>query len=326
MGENSFWEREVVITELTKGKELMLQLQKHFDPMKQDVCRYLAAEILSSYDKAMSLLNGTALSGMMSKSKEIINPAPSSSTAPQLEFPQLLADSSTKSCDLPSKLRKRKTLAPRTEYVEARPGEEVSPKDGLNWRKYGQKLILGAKYPREYFQCVYCHCDATKMVQQIEKEPLSFEATYGGSHSCGQETKNQDEELLAVQQTKCDEVERGAGEIFESYIHKMVSTPNNSYNNSSTGVVFSNSNSLFNIPTPTSSPHPDTDFLLDDNNLALLFDHDVPENSGNDSLAALAGEVYKLYEENNKLNFPHRYDKQAEAENSRPLNNVGDRS
>lgn len=108
MGENSCWEREVVITELTKGKELMLQLQKHFDPMKQGVCQYLAAEILSSYDKAMSLLNGTALSGMMmSKGKEIIHSTPSSSTAPQLESPHLLADSSTKSCHRPSNYRKR---------------------------------------------------------------------------------------------------------------------------------------------------------------------------------------------------------------------------
>uniref|UniRef100_A0A3Q7GKI5 Uncharacterized protein n=1 Tax=Solanum lycopersicum TaxID=4081 RepID=A0A3Q7GKI5_SOLLC len=49
MGENNGWEREVVITELTKGKGLMLQLQNHFNPMKQGVCQYLAAEILSSY-------------------------------------------------------------------------------------------------------------------------------------------------------------------------------------------------------------------------------------------------------------------------------------
>ncbi|KAH0673143.1 hypothetical protein KY284_024230 [Solanum tuberosum] len=45
MGENNCWERQVVITELTKGKEFMLQLQKYIDPMKQDVClQYLAAE------------------------------------------------------------------------------------------------------------------------------------------------------------------------------------------------------------------------------------------------------------------------------------------
>ncbi|KAK4716748.1 hypothetical protein R3W88_015086 [Solanum pinnatisectum] len=285
MGENNFWEREVVIAELSKGKELMLQLQKHFDPMKQLVCQYLAVEILSSYDKAMSLLNGTALSGMMkSKGKEIIHPAPSSSTAPQLESPHLLVDSSTKSCDRPSNYRKR-----------------------------------------EYYRCTRRCCGATKMVQRIETEPVTFEVTYGGSHSCGQETKNQNEELLAVQQTKCDEVAKGAAEIFESYIHKMVSTPNNSYNNS-----FSNSNSVFNIPnsdfipTPTSSPHPDTDFTLYNDSLTLLFDQDVPDNSGNDSLAALAAEAYKLYEENDKLNFPHRYDKQAE--NSRPSNNGGDQS
>ncbi|KAH0756424.1 hypothetical protein KY290_026694 [Solanum tuberosum] len=288
MGENNFWEREIVIAELTKGKELMLQLQKHFDPMKQLVCQYLAVEILSSYDKAMSLLNGTALSGMMkSKGKEIIHPAPSSSTAPQLESPHLLVDSSTKSCDRPSNYRKRKMLARRKEYVEARPGEEVPPEDGLSWRKYGQKFILGSKYPREYYRCARRSCGATKMVQQIETEPLSFEVTYGGSHSCGQETKNQIEELLAVQQTKCDEVERGAAEIFESYIHKMVSTPNNSFSNSNS--VFNIPNSDF-IPTPTSSPHPDIDFPLDDNSLTHLFDHDVPDNSGNDSLAALAAE------------------------------------
>ncbi|XP_055810871.1 probable WRKY transcription factor 35 [Solanum dulcamara] len=289
MGENNCWEREVVITELTKGKELMLQLQKHFDPMKQDVCQYLAAEILSSYDKAMSLLNGTALSGMMmNKGKEIINPTPSSSTA-KLESPQLLADSSTKSCDRPSNSRKRKTLARRTEYVGARPGEEVPPEDGYSWRKYGQKHILGAKYPREYYRCVRCrssNCEATKMVQRSKTEPLAFEVTYGGSHSCGQENKNQNEQLLTVQ----TQAGRAAGELPECHIPEMASTPNNSYNNSSTGIVFSNSNSLFNItnsdfiPTPTSSPHPfpDTEIPLDVNSFFdLLVDHDVPENARN---------------------------------------------
>ncbi|KAH0670000.1 hypothetical protein KY289_024493 [Solanum tuberosum] len=116
-------------------------------------------------------------------------------------------------------------LAPRTEYVEARHGEEVPPEDGFNWRKYGQKLILGAKYPREYFQCVCRHCDATKMVQRIETEPLTFEVTYGESHSCGQENKNQNEELLVAVGTQ---VGRAAGKLSECYIPEMV-TPNNSY-------------------------------------------------------------------------------------------------
>lgn len=35
----------------------------------------------------------------------------------------------------------RKKLARRTEFVEARPGEEVPPEDGFSWRKYGKKLV-----------------------------------------------------------------------------------------------------------------------------------------------------------------------------------------
>nr|XP_016480478.1 PREDICTED: probable WRKY transcription factor 41 isoform X3 [Nicotiana tabacum] len=240
MGEENCWEREVVITELTKGRELMCQLQKHFDPMKQDVCQYLSVEILSSYDKALSLLNGTALS-VMSKGKQIINSAPSSSTA-KLESPHLPVDSSTKSSDRPSNSRKRKMISRRTEYVHARSREEVPPEDGYSWRKYGQKHILGAKYPREYYRCARRHlskCIATKMVKRSDTEPPIFEVIYGESHSCGQESKNQNEDLPApvltvlTKEKQSEEVGR-RGEISESDIAEMVSTPNNSFNNSST--------------------------------------------------------------------------------------------
>ncbi|XP_060213348.1 probable WRKY transcription factor 41 [Lycium barbarum] len=290
MGENNCWEREVVITELTKGRELMLQLQNHFDPMKQDVCQYLAVEIVSSYDKALSLLNGTALSGMISKGEKIINPEPSSSTA-KLQSPQLLADSSTKSCDRPFNSRKRKMVSRRTEYVHARSGEEVPPEDGYSWRKYGQKHILRAKYPREYYRCArrgLSNCGATKMVQKSETEPSVFEVTYGGSHSCGQENKNQNEELLLAVPTKetqlGTEVGRSGGKTSECYTPEMVSTPNNSFNNSSTGVVFSNSNSLFNITnadfitTPTSSPRSDRNLSLDNTSFSAAFYDEEPQN------------------------------------------------
>ncbi|XP_009587235.1 probable WRKY transcription factor 41 isoform X1 [Nicotiana tomentosiformis] len=282
MGEENCWEREVVITELTKGRELMCQLQKHFDPMKQDVCQYLSVEILSSYDKALSLLNGTALS-VMSKGKQIINSAPSSSTA-KLVSPHLPVDSSTKSSDRPSNSRKRKMISRRTEYVHARSGAEVPPEDGYSWRKYGQKHILGANYPREYYRCARRHlskCIATKMVKRSDTEPPVFEVIYGESHSCGQESKNQNEELPEPVLTT--EIQSESADIAD-----MVSTPNNSFNNSSTGVVFSsnsNSNSLFNIAnsdfisTPTSSPHPDWNFLsFDDTTRLTALLNDGPEN------------------------------------------------
>ncbi|XP_019261387.1 PREDICTED: probable WRKY transcription factor 41 isoform X3 [Nicotiana attenuata] len=217
----------------------------------------------------------------MSKGKQIMNSAPSSSTD-KLESPHLPVDSSTKSYDRPSNSRKRKMISRRTEYVYARSGAEVPPEDGYSWRKYGQKPILGAKYPREYYRCARHHlskCIATKMVKRSDTEPPIFEVIYGESHSCGQESKNQNEELPApvltvlTKEKQSEEVGRG-GEISESDIADMVSTPNNSFNNSSTGVVFSsnsNSNSLFNITnsdfisTPTSSPHPDWNSLsLDD--------------------------------------------------------------
>nr|GEX81056.1 probable WRKY transcription factor 41 [Tanacetum cinerariifolium] len=49
-------------------------------------------------------------------------------------------------------------------------GLEVPPNDGHMWRKYGQKEILNAKYPREYYRCTYRNthgCCATKQVQSI---------------------------------------------------------------------------------------------------------------------------------------------------------------
>ncbi|XP_009793241.1 probable WRKY transcription factor 41 [Nicotiana sylvestris] len=270
MGEENCWEREVAITELTKGRELMCQLQKHFDPMKQDVCQYLSVEILSSYDKALSLLNGTALSGM-NKGKQISNPAPSSSTG-KLESLHLLADASTKSSDRPCNSMKRKMVSRRTEYVRARSGEEVPPEDGYSWRKYGHKYILGAKHPREYYRCArrrLSSCTATKMVQRSDTEATVFEVIYGGSHSCGQESKlQQNGELVAAltKETQCDEAGR-RGEISESYFTEMVSTPNTSFNNSSTGIV--NSNSILNMTnsdimtTPTSA-HAEGNSLAED--------------------------------------------------------------
>lgn len=58
--------------------------------------------------------------------------------------------------------------------------------DGQCWRKYGQKEILGAKYPREYYRCTYrddLGCAATKMVQRVN-EGNAYKITYRGHHTC----------------------------------------------------------------------------------------------------------------------------------------------
>ncbi|XP_010540363.1 PREDICTED: WRKY transcription factor 55 [Tarenaya hassleriana] len=64
---------------------------------------------------------------------------------------------------------------------------EVPPDDNYTWRKYGQKEILGAKFPRAYYRCTHqklYNCPATKQVQRLDHDPFTFRVTYRGSHTC----------------------------------------------------------------------------------------------------------------------------------------------
>ncbi|KAK9913873.1 hypothetical protein M0R45_037677 [Rubus argutus] len=59
--------------------------------------------------------------------------------------------------------------------------------DGQAWRKYGQKEILNAPYPRAYFRCTRKYdqgCQATKQVQQFQDTPKTYKITYIGKHTC----------------------------------------------------------------------------------------------------------------------------------------------
>ncbi|CAO2148583.1 unnamed protein product [Urochloa humidicola] len=68
--------------------------------------------------------------------------------------------------------------------------------DGHQWRKYGQKQINGAKYPRSYYRCTYSKeqgCKATKTVQQYDPvvkdaggrdHSMMYTAIYYGRHTC----------------------------------------------------------------------------------------------------------------------------------------------
>ncbi|CAL1409727.1 unnamed protein product [Linum trigynum] len=88
--------------------------------------------------------------------------------------------------------RKRKSIIPRwTHQVRVGPGMglEGPLDDGFSWRKYGQKDILGAKYPRGYYRCTLRNvqgCLATKQVQRSDDDSTVFEITYRGRHTCTQ--------------------------------------------------------------------------------------------------------------------------------------------
>ncbi|OIV96879.1 hypothetical protein TanjilG_00461 [Lupinus angustifolius] len=90
----------------------------------------------------------------------------------------------------PSRSRKRKVdLEKRTIMVPAPQfgNTEMPPEDGFTWRKYGQKEILGSKYPRCYYRCTHQKlygCLAKKQVQRHNDNPSMYEVTYRGNHTC----------------------------------------------------------------------------------------------------------------------------------------------
>ncbi|XP_031386848.1 uncharacterized protein LOC116200170 isoform X3 [Punica granatum] len=62
-----------------------------------------------------------------------------------------------------------------------------SLEDAYAWRKYGQKAILGQKYPRSYFRCQnrkISKCRATKQVERLDSDPTTYRVTYYGHHTC----------------------------------------------------------------------------------------------------------------------------------------------
>ncbi|KAJ8476776.1 hypothetical protein OPV22_020503 [Ensete ventricosum] len=59
--------------------------------------------------------------------------------------------------------------------------------DGHTWRKYGQKVIQSAKYPRSYFRCTHKQdqgCMAIRQVQKSQDDPSTYIVTYFGEHTC----------------------------------------------------------------------------------------------------------------------------------------------
>lgn len=86
--------------------------------------------------------------------------------------------------------RKAATAKERRQVRVASVQDTAPLDDGLSWRKYGQKDILGAKYPRAYFRCTHRHtrgCQATKQVQRADADPLLFDIVYNGTHTCDQQ-------------------------------------------------------------------------------------------------------------------------------------------
>ncbi|XP_057462968.1 probable WRKY transcription factor 41 [Actinidia eriantha] len=177
------WEQKSLINELAQGLELAKQLQILFNvsSSSHETCELLVHKILNSYDKALSILKFKASAA---------------EPQPELSLRSLARSPISEDSDFDFKdhehvnaSRKRKSVPRWTKQVQVCPGLglERPLDDGFSWRKYGQKDILGAKFPRGYYRCTHRNvqgCLATKQVQRSNEDPTIFEITYRGRHTC----------------------------------------------------------------------------------------------------------------------------------------------
>ncbi|KAJ1413780.1 WRKY domain [Sesbania bispinosa] len=185
-----------LINELIQGKELVNQLSSHLvsSPSSHQTNEFLIEQILSSYEKAISMLNSVSnvgVGGIMTPNGNIMD-SHCSDGSPRSEVMDLEFEHK-------AVFKKRKTMPRWTEQVKicSKTGLEGSLDDGYSWRKYGQKDILGAKFPRGYYRCTHRNvqgCLATKQVQRSDEDPTIIEVTYRGRHTCKQ-TKNLNKEF-----------------------------------------------------------------------------------------------------------------------------------
>ncbi|KAK4747918.1 hypothetical protein SAY87_014504 [Trapa incisa] len=194
----SCYEEKTLISELILGVNLARQLRVHLSSDTTPEAReVLIKGILNSYDKALLILQWSEPPIPC----QTAQPVPASAAATGIPESPLSVNGSPNSNDFNGGLaareqfdaretpKKRKMLPKWTNQVKISPdtGLEGPQDDGYNWRKYGQKDILGAKFPRSYYRCTYRNtqnCWATKQVQRSDDDPTVFEITYRGKHTC----------------------------------------------------------------------------------------------------------------------------------------------
>ncbi|CAL0331002.1 unnamed protein product [Lupinus luteus] len=187
------WEQNTLINELIQGMEVAKKLKEDLKtPYLVGTRDMLVQRILSSYEKALLILNASA------PKSQTMSPATATSLpdslisfdgSPMREDNDDGVIKGEKEVKTDSKKRKMMTKWMEQIRVSLESGVDGSHEDGYNWRKYGQKDILGTKYPRSYYRCTFRNtqgCWATKQVQRADEDPTIFDITYRGKHTCSQ--------------------------------------------------------------------------------------------------------------------------------------------
>lgn len=181
--------QKTLINELCQGIQMAKQLKGNFNsPESRDI---LIQNILATYDNALFVLKSGESEQRESTDQFPATSPPESSitiSSPQSvrsEFKQPFLKQ--QSPNVISKKRKVSTIWEDQLKMCTDDGLEGSVDDGYSWRKYGQKDILGSKFPRSYCRCTYRKaekCLATKQVQRTDANPTIFDITYKGKHTC----------------------------------------------------------------------------------------------------------------------------------------------
>ncbi|KAL5229096.1 hypothetical protein ABZP36_017361 [Zizania latifolia] len=152
----------------------------------EERCRALVSSMLSSIDRSIIIARSCCVEGRPMLPAVMPESPPSAYGSAGSD---LGADSRCRA-NVTGQRKKRKTLPIWSTQVRVSSMQDVGPlDDGFSWRKYGQKGILGAKYPRAYFRCTHRrtqNCHASKQVQRADGDPLLFDVVYHGSHTCAQ--------------------------------------------------------------------------------------------------------------------------------------------
>ncbi|OAY77936.1 putative WRKY transcription factor 41 [Ananas comosus] len=214
MKNESVCDVKTLLNVLSQGEEQTLRLEACVgDPDSAEMCRHLARQTHSLFQQAAAMARLIADSRQQPSSNNNNNNtntaavasdspprsgsgSPTSESSERASKEQERREMSKKSgfffsliCD------RRKTLPRWTNQVRVTSGGssdgggviEGTPDDGYSWRKYGQKDILGAKFPRGYYRCTHRNsygCLATKQVQRSDEDPSVFDITYRGGHTC----------------------------------------------------------------------------------------------------------------------------------------------
>lgn len=160
--------------ELVRGKETATQLktvlQKPVTDHGSVLAKELSLKIIRSFTEILSVLNY----GGGANKRSLIGAGDQGGLDCSGESKKRRRAKARRGC-----YKRRKTS---DSWTTASPTKE----DGCAWRKYGQKIILNAKYPRCYFRCSHKNqgCKATKQVQRIKEDPILYRTTYFGHHTC----------------------------------------------------------------------------------------------------------------------------------------------